>query len=78
MKPLTKKEILQAAAIGAIASVAIMATLALVPSDPAYVSGRGRVATEQEKKQMRYHGTQTTICNGTECWFYRDGKKIKM
>jgi hypothetical protein len=75
---LTKKETLQALAIGAIASAALLATLVLIPPDPSYFSGRGRVATVQEKRLMQYHGVQSTICDGTECWFYRDGKKIKM
>jgi uncharacterized protein involved in tolerance to divalent cations len=52
MKPLTKKETLQALAIGSGMTILFLACIALIPPDPSHVSGRGRVATAQEKRLM--------------------------
>ncbi len=29
-------------------------------------------------RRMKYHGTKEATCAGTACWFYRDGKKIRL
>jgi flagellar basal body-associated protein FliL len=33
---------------------------------------------EKIKKEMARHGISVAECNGDDCWFYRDGKKVRL
>lgn len=38
--------------------------------------------TDAEKayiqERFRYHGIDSAVCSGNECWFYRDGEKCRL
>ena len=79
---LTRIEIVLAAVAGAVGATVVIASLALFAPDPVQVPGRGGVVDRATKERMRYHGTDSAICDSSSgvesCWFYRDGKKIKL
>lgn len=38
-----------------------------------------RIASEETKRLMKSHGTQYSECDWSgDCYFYRDGKRVKM
>lgn len=74
---LTKKEIALAIVVGIAGAAALFIALYTMPPGPSYKEGRGRVVDKETKERMRYHGVSSIICDGSDCWFYRECKKVR-
>jgi hypothetical protein len=74
---LTIAEVAAAIALGVSMAALVMASIAFLPSYPSHLPDRKYIVDKATKERMRYHGTSSVICDGSDCWFYREGKKVR-